>query len=911
MGASGSSSKKQAHPRKNDKLAFANNPGMLKNQNPSNAVRSTHQGKTKSIVLQRRYRDDSLAEESVSVYSYENKTPQTKEKGVDNRKNDNDNNNKQKKQTPIVKEKNETLLPLKTQRNVAQRKPPMRNNYNDNTRPKRKVLQPNEIIRQPVYQRQQRNKLFKGVNTFSNNIPVVNDISSNEEEFNQNVERINRIKDNDMPHNSPYISNNHNYNTNNNTCHRCGLTKYNNTNINYNCQCHHHNHHNHNYNCKHNCNCNCNCTYNCGCMCNYSYNNHNNTCKWHITNSNCFTLGHSTNPIPPYPLYEHSFPLPDTKISIKHRKPRPHFTKQQPVTDLSPLIEHDAYDAITFEYNKHKSFLSSSEKHKRIPLPKPSYSSLYHIAYRIHKSSIVCFLSLTPRYESIHYITSSTDNTIKLWDDNFLLISTIYTERGYSTCLIHYKTEYVLSSEGIYIYAYHLSLPNKIKYIFRGHTDMILHLLHVDDDVFISAGKDTTIRMWKSNPEIVIRYYDGHYSAVRKVVKVYNERNYVSYGDDKKIIIWESEQSSAINVMDVYYTCCDVVGTHFGFITGSYDNKIRMYSMREMNGEMFALFEMDWSYYSRCFVVGNYDESVYLFTNYSNEVVAMDAKERSAVGLFRGPGKECKINAVVKDYYWENSSEGDETCAKNFIGACDDGCVFVWSFDCNEEKGHERGKLPEIFNMLSDGDEEAESGERKRKVSLSRKSRESEREITVDENMVMRSTKGNEVVKIKENEKERGREESRNVRSKGKDEIVKRKEKDIQEWKENELHNENGKEDEEEGNQGDVRQYERDKGKDEDEKGKSGDKNVEKENRQNKDDEEEEDERNEEVEEEEENEQDEEEEENEEEEEDKDDQDDKSQKSKALLLKSLPESSRDSQVKQEGNQINVIQPIDF
>ena len=874
MGASGSSNKKTPHAKKNDKLAFAESPGMYKNQNPPSAVRSTNQGKHSSIVLQRRYRDDSLAEESVSVYSIENKKPQQTPKEVVNTKVKKPKNSKPKKETPIIKAKpvDNEPIPIQQQqpkRNVVQRKLPIRNNYNDNAKPKRKVVQPDEIIRQPVYQRQRRNKVF---NRGNNNVPNGNDnddtTSDGNDKVKPRVERVNRVKDKDISYthnnNSDY---NYNYNSittinNNNTCYKCGLTKYNNTscNHNHNCQCHHHHTHNHTHHCNHHC----------------------NTCNWHITTPNCFTISHTHNPLlPPHPL-------PDTNITIKHRKHHHHHTKHyhQPITDLSPLIEHDAYDAITFEYNKHKTYLSSSEKHKKISLPQPSYSLLYHIAYRIHKSSIVCFLSLTPHYDSIHYITSSTDNTIKLWDDNFHLISAIHTERAYSTCLIHYKSEYVLSSEGIYIYGYHLRLPNKIKYIFRGHTDMILHLLYVDDDVFISAGKDTSIRMWKSNPEIVVRYYDGHYSAVRKVVKVYNERNYVSYGDDKKIIIWENEQSSAVNVMDVYYTCCDVVGTHFGFITGSYDNKIRLYSMREKNGEMFALFEMDWSYYSRCFMVGDYEESLYLFTNYRNEVVAMDAKEKEVVGLFRGPGKECKVNAIVKDYYWENSVDDEGEFIRNFIAACDNGCVFVWSLECNEERGYGREMLPEIFNMLSDEEDEDENevkDGKEREVSLNGRSKESEREVTVDESLVIRSMKDDVVNK---EEKESGLLYNNEDEDEGKEDgNVKRNEEVEDEGKENEQHEEEEEEEEEED---DNEQNEK-----EEEKEGEGDS---KQNEQNKNEEEDK--------------QDEEEEEEEEEDDDDDDEEKEngnSQKSKILSLKSLPQSSVNEQVKQEVNQANVIQ----
>ena len=57
--------------RKNDKLAFAETPGMYEHNVVDNGKRNNTV--KKSIVLQRRYRDDSIAEESVSVVSVQQK----------------------------------------------------------------------------------------------------------------------------------------------------------------------------------------------------------------------------------------------------------------------------------------------------------------------------------------------------------------------------------------------------------------------------------------------------------------------------------------------------------------------------------------------------------------------------------------------------------------------------------------------------------------------------------------------------------------------------------------------------------------------------------------------------------------------------------------------------------------------
>jgi WD40 repeat protein len=274
------------------------------------------------------------------------------------------------------------------------------------------------------------------------------------------------------------------------------------------------------------------------------------------------------------------------------------------------------------------------------------------------------------------------------------MLSHITTQHAHSTCLAQHKRKYLLSAEGVYIYMYKLRPPHKTHFIFRSHTAEVLHIMPLSQDVFISSGKDATIRLWKEN---VIRFYEGHRSCVRKVSKVFNMRNMASYGDDKKIFIWEYTQAIALNSIDVYYTCADIVGTNFGFVTGSYDNKLRMYNMKEGNGELFAVFDMDY-YYCRNIIIANEEENVYLFTNFINEIIALDVKERTVVKVLKGNVGECKVNMVVKDYQWVNHEDEHE---KNVIAVCDDGCAYVWN--C--------GFLNETAVNTENADEQAEDYE--------------------------------------------------------------------------------------------------------------------------------------------------------------------------------------------------------
>lgn len=473
--------------------------------------------------------------------------------------------------------------------------------------------------------------------------------------------------------------------------------------------------------CNHHC-CNCNNTHLLSCTC----HNHNHN---HIIHSS--PIDSSIVHIPQHQHQPSYCPYHQTQTQQRTRHthlPPPH------IVDLTPLLQSDTSDLITYEYKKNRLFLSDDEKFKAIPLAKPHSppTILYHKIYNIHTSSITCILTLSPSCEGIHYATSSTDNTIKLWSALFHMLSHITTQHAHSTCLAQHKRKYLLSAEGVYIYMYKLRPPHKTHFIFRSHTAEVLHIMPLSQDVFISSGKDATIRLWKEN---VIRFYEGHRSCVRKVSKVFNMRNMASYGDDKKIFIWEYTQAIALNSIDVYYTCADIVGTDFGFVTGSYDNKLRMYNMKEGNGELFAVFDMDY-YYCRNIIIANEEENVYLFTNFINEIIALDVKERTVVKVLKGNVGECKVNMVVKDYQWVNHQDEHE---KNVIAVCDDGCAYVWNCgflhetDVNTENADEQAEdyEPTIEEYtVDDGGDDDDDNNTEHVVN-------SEKEVEIDQEALM------------------------------------------------------------------------------------------------------------------------------------------------------------------------------
>ena len=663
--------------RKNDKLAFAETPGMYEHNVVDNGKRNNNV--KKSIVLQRRYRDDSIAEESVSVVS----VPQKKVDDVVR---------KEDKERSTVKTEDVVVVPVNDDDNKKKEEDVVLPKISNNNRRIRNIPVIPVISNIPSVNKKKelseletpvvsvRQRRYRPYNPVINSFPtkprvrIANNKTQNVDS-DESVEYYNNYSSNN---NNPltlspsrYNNNNNNNNNmriifnrtqlfppinNNNTCRQCGLITSKSTK--------------------------CCCTCSCACSCN------KHKC---INHCNCYSLHTSHNTTPPKPFREQSYLLRQYPKSSYH-----------PIQE--PLLQANSF--FNYHYAPTPSINISTndqqQQHLIIPLSNTSLHKAipYTNAYHLHYDSITYIISLTPPISQTYYATSSIDNTIKLWDDTINLISTIQTHKTHSKCLLHFQTEYLLSAESINILAYTIRLPNTVQYIFRDHIDDVNYLLSIGDR-FISVGNDKTLRLWNINPERVGKYYDGHNSAVKKVAKVFNGVYLASFGDDNKILVWELTQSFPLTCIDTGYTVADVHGTGFGFVSGSYDNKVRCYSLKSGNAELFAVFEMGY-YHCRSFISGNEQDDVFLFNTFVNEIVALDTNMKRIVKLFKGPPYDKRINMVIKDSYWENRCSDDN--GKRFIGVCQDGCLYIWNYTGNNEtinngttKGNEsRLKLPAL-----------------------------------------------------------------------------------------------------------------------------------------------------------------------------------------------------------------------
>ena len=173
---------------------------------------------------------------------------------------------------------------------------------------------------------------------------------------------------------------------------------------------------------------------------------------------------------------------------------------------------------------------------------------------------ITCLISLSGTIKKIAYASSSLDKTISLWDSYFLNISEIKCEECYSNFICEFDTTNILSCERNHIKVYNLiSEHYDCTKVFKDHIDDINCLLPVIDYeeekyIFLSGGKDKTLRLWDHEMDAPIKYYEGHYSTVTQIQKYGNDnKKVISCSDDKTFIVWDIKNTNPLKIFNNYF----------------------------------------------------------------------------------------------------------------------------------------------------------------------------------------------------------------------------------------------------------------------------------------------------------------------------------------------------------------------
>ena len=352
--------------------------------------------------------------------------------------------------------------------------------------------------------------------------------------------------------------------------------------------------------------------------------------------------------------------------------------EEESETDMTLPLKERVYN----EFNRHKYYLDTNEKGALTKINKKSFSNPKRYKYRksllLHKKEITCLIALSGTVNKICYASGSMDKTISLWDSTFVLIYKIKCDEWYSNYLIEFDKTYILSCESNHIKMYDLMKEHYdcVK-IFKDHIDDIYCLLSVIDEdeekfIFLSGGKDKTIRLWDHEMDAPIKYFEGHYTTVTQIEKFGNDKKKViSCSEDKTFIVWDIRNNNPLKIFNNYFNHLCIAGDNLGFCCGAYDNKIRLYNneyllikciVSKLFGIRIILMINDY-----CMLIVDIDNNMY--------ILDLDENEDSLVCIYTG--YEDEVVNVIKSFNWDKDGQNN----KVIVVSCKNGYVYLFSFE--------------------------------------------------------------------------------------------------------------------------------------------------------------------------------------------------------------------------------------
>ena len=376
--------------------------------------------------------------------------------------------------------------------------------------------------------------------------------------------------------------------------------------------------------------------------------------------------------------YYGDFDTTDKDIVYKKRVKKEESIESEIEEDMTLSLK----ERVLNEFKRHKYYFDTNEKGAYAKINKKSLANSRKYKYRksvlLHKKEITCLISLSGTIKKIAYASSSLDNTISLWDSYFLLISEIKCEEWYSNFICEFDTTNILSCESNHIKVYDLmSEFYDCKRIFKDHIEDIYCLLPVIDFeeekyIFLSGGKDKTLRLWDIEMDAPIKYYEGHYSTVTQILKYGNDnKKVISCSIDKTFIVWDIKNTNPLKILNNYFNHLFIANDSLGFCCGAYDNKIRFYNeeyvlikciVSELFGIRYILMINDF-----CMLIVDINNIMY--------ILDLDEKENNLAFIYTG--YEDEVVSVIKSFNWNSAKSTN----KAIMVACKNGYVYQYSFE--------------------------------------------------------------------------------------------------------------------------------------------------------------------------------------------------------------------------------------
>ena len=353
-------------------------------------------------------------------------------------------------------------------------------------------------------------------------------------------------------------------------------------------------------------------------------------------------------------------------------------TEEDSETDMTLPLKERVYN----EFNRHKYYLDTNEKGAYTKINKKSFTNSKRYKYRksilLHKKAITCLISLSGTIKKIAYASSSLGKEISLWDSYFLNIHKIKCTQWHSNFLSEFDTTNLLSCESNHIKMYDLKSEDyDVIKIFKDHIDDILCLLPVIDFdeekfIFLSGGKDKTLRLWDHEMDAPIKYYEGHYSTVTHIQKYgNNNKKVISCSEDKTFIVWDIKNTNPLKIFNNYFNHLVIANDSLGFCCGAYDNKIRFYNneyilIKCIVSQLFGI--------RNILMINDY---CILIVDIDNNINILDLDEDENNLAFIYTGYEDEVVDVIKSFNWNKENQN----SRAIMVACKNGYAYLYTFE--------------------------------------------------------------------------------------------------------------------------------------------------------------------------------------------------------------------------------------
>ena len=242
-----------------------------------------------------------------------------------------------------------------------------------------------------------------------------------------------------------------------------------------------------------------------------------------------------------------------------------------------------------------------------------------------------CVQSIQINNDSNKLISSSEDETIKIWDlHTGECLKTLFDHSNEVTSILinNKNDEFISGSTDGTIKIWNLNDYKCIKTL--NNESEVYSLLLLSDD-FLAAGlKNSSINIWNINQNKIIKSLEAHSAWVLCLTKTNDCTKLISGSEDNYIKIWDLETFDLLKELTgvLYTVTCLKILKDGHLLSSSMDKKIRLWNIDL--GECLQIINLnDWIY---CFETFNNDQM--LIIGIGKDVMIYDLNENEVVNKY-------------------------------------------------------------------------------------------------------------------------------------------------------------------------------------------------------------------------------------------------------------------------------------